>query len=215
MDIQKDTTVIIQQVYRGSEYAELLALTMSRHTMYCHAHGFEYQAFYSNIVNEWDKRFGGWAKLALIQSLLHAGYENIIWVDADAVIADLDADLREGCPKQGGIGMTINTQPCDHYNVGMLYVRNVPGVMEFIDYWISWFPGPVNGWHEQAVINLLAEVPAYQDMIHGIDYKYNSCVAGGTHVENAVVEAFHGGGNAKERLQSMKDFLNIKEVEHA
>jgi hypothetical protein len=118
----------------------------------------------------------------------------------------MDADIFAGCPKQG-IGFVWNTLPKLHYNVGMMYVTNSQQVKDFLNEWVGWYPGPINGWHEQAMLNLFSQVPALSENIVQIDNKYNSCVAGGTHVDDAVVEAWHGAGSVSNRLQLMRDYL--------
>lgn len=207
--MRQGSTLLIQQVYQGSEYVDLLSLTAPRHLNYARSFGMDYQVIYGNVCEELEMKMGGWAKLLLLRAALAAGYEYIVWVDADAVISDLHADLRDGCPKAGGLGMTINTQPYNHYNVGMIYARVCPALGKFMEEWISWYPGP-QGWHEQAVLNLLVRVPEYSRVVTPIDYRYNSCKAGGTHVDNAVVEAFHGEGAICNRLRLMQDYLKEK-----
>lgn len=200
-----NNAIILQQVYQDSAYTEMAALTLGRHLQYAKRHGFDYEFYYGNIIPEWNPDYGGWAKLALIANAMERGYQHVIWVDTDAIIADLSADLRAGCPPHG-IGATRNTLPKEHINVGMLYVTNAPDVLDFVKYWIAWYPGP-DGWREQAALNLLLCIPSLADAVTPIEYKYNSCRAGGTQVENPVVEAFHGEGDASARLDLMKAYL--------
>jgi len=199
--------ILIQQVYSGSQYTEALALTFGRNIEYCKRWGFDYLTMYGNVVDKWDVKYGGWAKLQMILSSLEQGFEHVVWLDADALIADLNTDLRCGCP-EFGIGMVVHSpkvQPT--WNVGAMYVTNSPDIQAFIKEWIRWFPGPLNGWHENAMINLLSLVPAFSAYVSEIEPKWNSCEKGFTHVDDAVVEGFHGAGSVEVRIQLMKDWL--------
>lgn len=198
--------IIIQQIYHGSDYDKIIAMTLPRTLQACKRHGLDYHFVYGNVMDEWEQKYGGWAKLPLILSAFSNDYQHVIWLDADAMIADLDTDPRGGCP-ESGLGMTINTQPFPHFNVGMIYATKSDEVVDFIQNWITWFPGPVKGWHEQAMLNLLIHAPHFGNIVKQIDNKWNSCTAGGTHVDKAVVEAFHGEGAPARRYELMKDFL--------
>lgn len=198
--------ILIQQVYTGSPYSELLAFQFGRNLNYCKAHDMDYSVNYGNIVEQWKLEYGGWAKTALIWGALNK-YEHVIWLDVDTLIADLSADLRDGCPAFG-IGMTLHNPAHPVYNVGAMYVTNSEEVRAFIYEWMGWYPGPIGGWYEQAMINLLIQIPKFSNMVTPIDYKWNSTRAANIHVDNAVVEGFHGEGDYARRLQLMKEFLH-------
>lgn len=204
--------ILIQQVYQGSEYAEALALTYGRNLAYCQKYNMDYFACYSNIRDDWDWRLGGWAKLVLIRDALNNGYQYVIWLDADSLIADLNTDLRDGCP-EFGVGM-VHHNPIVRpvYNVGVMYFTNSERVRQFVNDWIGWFPGPVNGWHEQAMLSLLSVAVPYLGLVVPLENKWNSCVKGLTHVDNAVVEGFHGEGEISNRIKLMKEWLDAYPV---
>lgn len=203
---------MIQQIYPKSPYAEAIVLTLSRTLESCARHNIDYNFSYSNVVEDWIPEHGAWAKVALIINALQQGYKYVIYLDADTVIADTSVDLRDGCP-DFGIGMTKH-KPNSHpaYNVGAMYVTNSPRVLELVKEWAGWYPGPIHGWHEQAILNLLSYVPQYGNLIVAIDAKWNSTHAGENHVDNAVVEGFHGEGEHTRRIQLMREFIEGKGV---
>ena len=51
--------ILIQQVYKNSEYTEALALTFERNISYCKKWDIDYSVQHSNVVDEWDMKFGG------------------------------------------------------------------------------------------------------------------------------------------------------------
>ena len=198
--------IIIQQVYQEGSYLDLALVTIPNCLAYAKKHSFDYEFSYGDIVPEWDMLCGGWAKLALISGALQRGYKYVVWLDVDALIVDMDADLREACPE--GIGMVIHHSPNPHYNIGCMYMTNSQEVKEFVNYWMSWYPGPTfkGSWHEQAILNLLSQTPAGQ-IVKEIDCKWNSTKAGHCHTNRAVVEGFHGEGSPEQRLAKMQEYL--------
>jgi len=196
--------VILQQIYTDGIYADAIALTLSRNLKYAKMHAMDYQFHFGNIVSDWEPGMGGWAKIALIQFALAQGYTFVIWLDADTMIKDMNTDLRDGCPADG-IGAVLHAGPPEHYNVGALYLKNTERVREFVNIWALWYPGP-RGWREQAMFNLLNEVPKIS-VVQPIDAKWNSTKAAQRHVENAVVEGFHGEGDPARRIELMREFL--------
>ena len=96
-----NNAVIIQQVYSDSEYALMVAQVFQRHMEYCLKWHFDYQFILGDVDTRYPKEMGGWAKIPLIQKAL-VDYEYVVYLDADAYIADMDVDLRDAI--QYGIG---------------------------------------------------------------------------------------------------------------
>lgn len=197
-----NNAVLIQQAYPGLGYEEMINLTWDRNADYCNKWDFDYWTHIDPIVPEWDVKHGGWAKIELIRRALDAGYQYVVWLDADAMIYDLETDLRDGCPK--GIGACYHRIPqLNHWNVGVMYMQNSDEVISFIEEWILKFPGAKDGWFEQGVFNRMGMT---RKIVHTISDKWNATVNVNI-VPDAVVLGFHGHGDAKQRLQAMKDTL--------
>lgn len=205
----KSDAVIIQQIYQDGGFINAINLTMPRLLSYAKRWEIDFDFHYGNIMDQWDLKFGGWAKLPLILSALERGYKYVIWLDADTVIADINIDLRDGCPEDG-IGMVKHHGPPEHFNVGVMYFTNTLRVRQFLAYWILWYPGPAD-WREQAVLNLLCKIPEL-NVVRMIDNKWNSTRLAGCHVDNAIVEGFHGEGTADERAELMRLFMENRNV---
>ena len=213
--IRPRSTLLIQQCYAGSEYAKMHVLTYPDNLAYSQRHKMDYYIFHGNITPEFETGNGAWAKLLLILNALRAGYEYVIYLDVDTVIADPSADLREACPQQGGIGMTLH-YPEGHtegvLNTGVIYVKNCPQVVELVWYWMQWYPGPAGNWYEMSTINLLANISEIRKLVIPVDAKYNSTRKANNHVDDAVVEGFHGEGSISQRMELMKAFINRQRI---
>lgn len=194
-----NNAVLIQQAYPGLGYEQMIELTQERNAEYCKRFGFDYQVSIDPIVHEWDVKHGGWAKIELIRRALDAGYQYVVWLDADAMIYDIETDLRDGCPN--GIGASWHRIPqWNHWNVGVLLIQNTPQVKDFIIEWLSKFPGANDGWFEQGEFNRLG---MKSKVVHTLSDKWNSTVNVNI-VPDAVILGFHGYGDAKQRYEAMK-----------
>ena len=208
--------VLIQQVWIGEfpnpsgvgSYEPMMELTKERNEAYCKKHNFDYWHIVGTEgLKTGDIYAGCWTKIELIQRALEQGYEYIVWLDPDALIKDMDTDLRDGCIN--GIGACWHRIPqLNHWNVGVLYVKNTPEVKAFIDEWLSAYPGPRSGWNEQGVFN---EMGMKSKVVQTISDRWNATL-NYTFVPDAVVLGYHGNGTAKQRYDMMSATLkNLQE----
>ena len=213
--------VIVQQVYARHEwwwnepFKEALELVRPRHQAYANKWHFDYLVVIGEVREDWLPNHGGWAKVELMRQMLAKGYQYVIWIDADAMIIDMDTDLREGCPQ--GLGMVLHhgaVTPGPHLNVGVMMIQNSEKVRAFFDEWASRYPGTNEfPWYEQGEANKMAKEPKWQGVVIQIEDKWNSCIAAENHVDNAVIEGWHGMGDAYMRLQQMQEFIKTLDPE--
>jgi hypothetical protein len=204
-----NNALLIQQVYPNmpESFKPMLDLTYQRNRNYCIRWQMDYQCLESaGSVEHADPTKGSWAKVDLIKIALDKGYKFIVWLDADALIKDLDTDLRDGCID--GIGACWMRIPqLNHWNVGVLYITNTPQVKEFIDTWLANYPGE-RQWMEQGVFNKLA---MQSKVVQTVSDRWNSTL-NYSMVPDAVVLGYHGYGSAQDRLDAMTATLNELEV---
>ena len=203
-----NNAILIQQIYPDTEGVALLELTKQRNRDYCIRWKMDFQCLASaSSVKYADPVPGSWSKVELIKFALAKGYQYVIWLDADTVIADLETDLRDGCVN--GIGACWQRIPqLNHWNVGALYMGNTPEIQNFIDEWLAGYPGLGDGWNEQGVFNKLARESR---VVQTISDRWNATL-NYTMVPDAVVLGYHGYGKTYERLQAMKDTLKQLEA---
>ncbi len=205
--------ILIQQVYpmEQNSFKPMLELTRQRNRDYCIRWQMEYQCLESASSPKYADPFtGSWSKVELIKMALNDGYKYVIWLDADALIKDIDTDLRDGCIN--GIGACWQRIPqLNHWNVGVLYCVNTPQVKEFIDAWLEGFPGLGDGWNEQGVFNKLA---MQSKVVQTISDRWNATL-NYSMVPDAVVLGYHGYGSAQERFEAMQATLKTLEAREA
>jgi hypothetical protein len=201
-----NNAVLIQQIsltdlYPGS-YIPAIELTKERNEEYCKKFNFDYLL----LMGEGDLKYadvtkGGWAKIELIQRAMEQGYEYIVWLDADALIKDMNTDLRLGCVE--GIGACWMRIPqLNHWNVGVLYVRNSVESKKFIDEWLATYPGAPQ-WMEQGEFNKMA---MKSKVVQTISDRWNATINYSI-VPDAVVLGYHGYGSAAQRTEAMRSTL--------
>jgi hypothetical protein len=201
-----NNAILIQQAWVGDfgvgDYLPLLQLTKERNAAYCERHNFDFIAMEGTEGLKYpDVLKGCWTKIELIQRALAQGYQYIVWLDPDALIKDLDTDLRDGCIK--GIGACWHRIPqLNHWNTGVLYVQNMPETVKFIDEWLASYPGQ-RQWMEQGEFNRLA---MQSKTVQTISDRWNATL-NYSMVPDAVILGYHGNGNAKNRYDMMSKTL--------
>jgi hypothetical protein len=194
-----NNAILIQQAWIGDfgvgDYLPLLRLTKERNAAYCEQHNFDYIAMEGTEGLKYtDVLKGCWTKIELIQRALAQGYQYIVWLDPDALIKDLDTDLRDGCIK--GVGACWHRIPqLNHWNTGVLFVQNTPDTVKFIDEWFASYPGQPQ-WMEQGEFNRLA---MRSKTVQTISDRWNATLNYSI-VPDAVILGYHGNGSAQQRL---------------
>lgn len=208
--ILKDA-VIVQQAYQIGPFADMLRLSYHRHSAYAWAHGMEYWPLSATLKPElWP---GGWGKIWAIRLMMEVGYKYVFHIDTDAVIADMDCDLRDGLPEGKLIGAVEHWAPDwfpqwdipRHYNVGVMFFRNDPLTIEFLDDWIGRFPGHQR-WFEQGAFNEMVKEEKYSGIFHHMDDKWNATYNVNL-VENPCIIGWHGIMPEAKRLAFLKDYV--------
>jgi len=192
--------LLIQHVSENSPHINLLKVTAARNLEYCLAHKMDFEM----IVNGATPTQGDWDKIRMIRTAMQLPYQFIIYLDADTLIADMKADLRDGCPpgKIGACRHILKPETyriyLDHLNVGALYFTNCDETRNFVDRWLEGYPGTTEPpWWEQGVMNKINDGTVVE-----IDAKWNA--TGNVNPSpNPVVLGFHGQGDVKRRFDLM------------
>lgn len=182
--------LLIQQIYPNSEYVWMLELTFGRHARYCGVHGLDYRFQVSGA----DMELGGWEKLRLARAALEQ-YEQVIWLDADAVIMNLHKSLLDAPHPPDSIGACWFPSPKPHWNVGVLYFKAGVRMLSFLDEWLARYPGDTR-WHEQEIF---LELGLKSEVVTTLPDEWNSSLDH-NYVPNPVVAAFHGIGARHLRM---------------
>ena len=191
--------LLIQQIYPDTPGVEMLELSIDHNARYCESYGFDYWHRIENSLPGSDPLKGSWSKVELMRQGLEAGFDTVIWLDADTIICDLDTDLRDAIQLER-IGACWHRIPqLNHWNVGALYLDNCEPVRDFIDQWLSQYPGEF-GWMEQGVFNRLA---LQSNVVTTISDRWNATLDVSM-VPDAVVLGFHGQGDTPHRTKIME-----------
>jgi hypothetical protein len=185
--------VLIQQA--SGRHVPMLHLTARRHAEYCARHHLTYWALAGDVQ---FTRSPHWNKIVLIQEALRQGFELVTWLDADTLIVRDTEDIRTALTGRAPLAMAIHRSPGlngpkDHYNSGVMVLRNTFETREFFD--AVWHEGPLRNhhWNEQArILDLLAKSPA---LVQVLDPCWNA-TQGLAPVEDPIIKAWHGAGPA-------------------
>lgn len=194
------SAVIIQHAYDlpDSYFVKMMELTKEHHAEYCEAHGFDFWHTYEQGLYSMED--GAWTKIELIQRAMNQGYQDIIWIDADALIVDEKVDLRKAV-EVGKIGACWHRIPqLHHWNVGVLYISNTEETHKFVDEWLATYP-PADGWREQGHFNRMA---LENNVVVTLSDRWNATIDVSM-VPDAVVMGFHGQNPWDRRYKQMLD----------
>lgn len=219
-----NNAILIQQCLSVGDYTgawsgifyDQLRLTQPRHAAYARAHKMDYWCMYGDVHP--GKKGGAWDKVQLILAALEKGYEQVFWLDTDAAIMDMEADLRDALSEGEGVGAVVHDpersvylqqyQVPKHMNVGVLYVRNGEKTVHFFKRWLSSWPGlpGQERWAEQGAFNQIKEEEYYAGIARAVEDKWNATV-NVNEVLNPVVKGWHGVMPPERRLSLMLDTL--------
>ena len=196
-------TMLLQHA-RNDEYGELLDLTEVWHRAYAARHGMLYYREDGRIVEnpEWTPH---WDQIALMLEVLDKQViKNLCWLDADAMIANPDRDWRAVLHKTD-MAMVRHPGPPEHWNCGVLYVRNTLFVRHFLRDVLRLGPG-FYPWYQQQVMNHLLD---YNDQYAGLATRagdeWNATWGTNEHASPVVV-AWHNGRAPKEKADQMRQY---------
>ena len=206
-------TIVFQHIHSSSACFRWLSLTLPRTMLYCRDHQMDYQLVARDFgeLSPHGVEAGHWSVPVLIKEFMGLEYRNIIYLDADTIIADMTADLRQACvsDKIGAVwhNLSMLTPDISHFNVGALYVSNTTLIQEFIDRWLAGYPGTQEfPWLDQGVFG---RVGAEMSIINKLDNKFNA-----GHVspsDHPVVLGLHG---LRDRYSTMKQkIVELEEKE--
>ena len=197
------------------DHRELLAETAVTMAAYGRRHGWDVLLSCENLASG---RPAAWSKVPLVQELL-TGYDFVFWIDADAIIVDLDRYVLDEVSDDADIWFAWHSQDRDPnaavVNTGVFLARSTPFTVGLFDeVWRSEAFINHNWWENAAMINLLGcslEPPyervresAWDDRIGKLDLAWNS-VPGYCESPDPVIN-HHARANRREfgrRLASM------------
>ncbi|MFA5208295.1 MAG: putative nucleotide-diphospho-sugar transferase [Candidatus Paceibacterota bacterium] len=183
----------------------MLRLTFQRHAAYAMSHKMDYQCYIGDYALDKGVLTGAWHKIKMIIDALERGYEYVFWLDTDTAIVG-DEDLRNaftdkfiGCCEHKSDKFPKEWQVPTHLNVGVVFVKNGKGVLDFMRKWWDSFPGDKR-WMEQGSFN---ELVKESDLIFKLDDRFNATV-NVNEVEKPVILGWHGIQPASKRFSMMK-----------
>lgn len=148
---------VIVSLARG-DHRRMLALSAATFEAYARRFGWDLVLSTESLA---PKRPGAWSKIPLLQQLLER-YELVWWIDADAVIVDLERDITAAVHSRADVYLVGHAQERDEKavvpNAGVLLLRRSPFTIDFLDaVWASEQHIDHNWWENAAVIELLGQ----------------------------------------------------------
>ncbi|MDR3465502.1 MAG: hypothetical protein P4M07_06130 [Xanthobacteraceae bacterium] len=156
-----DPETVLCTVAIGEDYRARVQACLDSHKAYAARHGLAYCVLEKPIVM-WDRlashdRAPSWLKIPLIYKLLAQGYRRVFYLDADAMITDMDfvVDALFSRLEQAGRAVLI-TEDEGGVNCGVMFVRNCDAALSLVDLvWHSDDDVHNPTWEQQALRGLM------------------------------------------------------------
>jgi hypothetical protein len=210
----KAKEAVLIQWADGAVYREMLAASNARHTEYARQHGFDFWSVSNNVAGVRLQ----WQKFALLLKAFSQGYKFAVYLDADCLIVDTVADLREALAPDGELGMVFGQAPGGeppHFNVGAIFARNVPPVVDLFERMLNrqpkqdkggvWWDNPDN---EQFILNALLKEPEFEVLCKPLASVWNFVQGVSSSASVPIVLAWHGVPDEQAKLQRLIAALN-------
>jgi hypothetical protein len=180
------TLALIQNA--TGNYLPLLHSTIPWHAAYCERHNIVYLPSFGNLC---PKQHPIWSRYPLLISALQSGlFDIVIWMDADAVIADPSTSLADASHEFQNIGMACHPSPAFKFNAGVMFVRCGRPSLHFLQ--SVWNRGHIDnpqGWEDQPSIGDTARKTGF--VLDKVADKWNS-TPWMNNVPHPVVRSYHG-----------------------
>jgi len=142
-------------------YEDLLAVSSITFEAYAELHGYDLRLSTELLERG---RPAAWSKIALVRELLEH-YDEVLWVDADAIFLDISEDIAELVRPDKDIYLVEHLWEADDSwrsaNTGVFLVRSTPWARQFLDrVWAAEQYIDHPWWENAAVLDLLGyELP--------------------------------------------------------
>ena len=178
----------------GEPHESLLRLTQDHHAAFCARFGIDYN--YRDKTRLTDKR-PHWRKVQLIAEALVAGYETVMWMDADAVIMTPKIDIMSFAGPDLSVCECFDSPTVErHYNTGVLFLRNTETVRRFVSMWDA-TPDTFTGWaDQQGFIDLVKQNKEFRNALTILPNAFN-CVPVHMEADNPFIASAHGEGDRR------------------
>jgi hypothetical protein len=143
-------------------YVDLLGISSITFEAYAALHGYDLRVSTHLLAPE---RPPAWSKIALVRELLEH-YDEVLWVDADAIFVDISRDIAELVRPDKDLYLVEHVYEEDESwrsaNTGVFLVRSTPWARRFLDrVWAAEQYVDHPWWENAAVLDLLGyELPA-------------------------------------------------------
>ncbi len=199
----KKNRVLLQMA--TGQHQQLLDASEACHAAYAQRHGMKYVALRETPTPHLPP---SWGKLPAVLNQFGSGADVVVWMDADAVVADPNQDISLAC--DSGLGMAWYEKPFPHFQAGVFVAHRSDAVIQLLrdalataESNVNDYPGGKYGVWEQGVLN---ELGMARGLITRIGVEWNF-VPIYTECARPVVYAAHGY-EFEDRLSMINRFVD-------
>lgn len=173
VSFQRSDAILVQAAC--GQWQKLLHLTYPVHSQYCQRWGMDFLPLHGSLLPPNYGKREEWFNAYTIRTAYAAGYEKVIWLDADCLIVNPEVNLRVMCPANriGAVWHefeSVEPPYYSHWNVGALGLGRGEATEAFLE---AWWAEDDEGhpWSNQHAFN---KASLKQFSIVEIDRKFNA-----------------------------------------
>jgi hypothetical protein len=205
-------------------YEELLAISSITFEAYAARHGYDLRLS-TRLLD--TARPPAWTKIALVRELLD-GYDEVLWVDADAIFLDVSKDIAELVRPDKDLYLVEHRWEADETwrsaNTGVFLVRSTRWARRFLDrVWAAERYIDHPWWENAAVLDLLGyELPPdltpprkvrrtpFESRVQLIDLEWNSTEGASRAPRPRIRHHGRGAGVPELRARMLEDLVTFR-----
>jgi len=190
--VSASSNIAICSVAIGPGYGNRVRACLDSHRRFAETNGFSYFLLEERPL--FFERPPSWAKIPIILKLLLDGYVNILYIDADALITNMNSDIVEQFARLDRSKKPILlTEDDAGANLGILFVKNIPSARRILDLIWLYDADIENGtWEQKSLITLMEW---FSEVRRNIEIEPNQKLFNSFPMERASFHAMSGKGN--------------------
>ncbi|NEO93667.1 MAG: glycosyltransferase family 77 protein [Moorea sp. SIO3G5] len=207
----KNQTFIFSIATNG--YDEIYKDYLTSHQNYANKHGYKYIAFTKSPPQGISGTNSAWLKVAIILNALKKGYQNVFFIDSDALIRDYTPEIESVfCPNKF---IYMSVESSGNFNSGVIIVINTDKSIKFFNKLLLradlpnfLLPKSDRCLYENGhVINLAKKSPIVQIISPKWNYNFNTVLP-----ENEKEYILHGRGSWNKKPRSQEKPLSLSQA---
>lgn len=165
--LPRSDKIVVCSMALGTEYRHAVRLCLDSQERYCERHG--YSRAFLDVPPNGQSRPASWYKIPLALRLLDAGYQHVLWMDADCLVTNSAFRLKQLTSRLDRANETSSVLIAvdqSQINCGVILLKNTPATRRLLDMvWLYDAAAHRQNWEQDALIRLMEDHPEVRSIL--------------------------------------------------